>query len=253
MMVVSVPEPAISGKAIGTTEPLLGSASDLKNSIPNTISKPRMKITIEPPTAKELTSSPRMFKKPSPANTNNIISRPEISVAENSRIPPIFSFKAINKGTEPIISITANKVKVTVNKSSIPQFMFFRRKVRIYCPQTLLNLNSALFSTLAKFFAMKNTLCFLILMLSLFAANGQDKADSAEVLTTVHVKAFHYDRNYLRTPAALAVVGNADLQRFDNTSLVPVINTFPGITMEERSLGSYRINIRGSSLRSPFG
>lgn len=100
---------------------------------------------------------------------------------------------------------------------------------------------------------MKNTLCFLILMLSLFAANGQDKADSAEVLTTVHVKAFHYDRNYLRTPAALAVVGNADLQRFDNTSLVPVINTFPGITMEERSPGSYRINIRGSSLRSPFG
>ena len=36
-------------------------------------------------------------------------------------------------------------------------------------------------------------------------------------------------------------------------SLVSALNTIPGVHMEERSPGSYRINIRGSSLRSPFG
>jgi iron complex outermembrane receptor protein len=37
------------------------------------------------------------------------------------------------------------------------------------------------------------------------------------------------------------------------TSLVAALNTAPGVRIEERSPGSYRLNIRGSSLRSPFG
>lgn len=36
-------------------------------------------------------------------------------------------------------------------------------------------------------------------------------------------------------------------------SLVNALNVVAGVRMEERSPGSYRINIRGSSLRSPFG
>ncbi|WP_300598723.1 TonB-dependent receptor plug domain-containing protein [Niabella sp.] len=36
-------------------------------------------------------------------------------------------------------------------------------------------------------------------------------------------------------------------------SLVTAMNTIAGVRMEERSPGSYRINIRGSSLRAPFG
>ncbi|MBS1974542.1 MAG: TonB-dependent receptor plug domain-containing protein, partial [Bacteroidetes bacterium] len=43
------------------------------------------------------------------------------------------------------------------------------------------------------------------------------------------------------------------LNRFSNTSILPALNQSPGIKMEERSPGSYRLNIRGSSLRSPFG
>ncbi|MFT4094833.1 MAG: TonB-dependent receptor plug domain-containing protein [Niabella sp.] len=39
----------------------------------------------------------------------------------------------------------------------------------------------------------------------------------------------------------------------NKTSLLDIINTIPGVRMEERSPGSYRLNIRGSSLRSPFG
>jgi iron complex outermembrane receptor protein len=36
-------------------------------------------------------------------------------------------------------------------------------------------------------------------------------------------------------------------------SIVPAMNSIPGVRMEERSPGSYRISFRGSTLRSPFG
>ena len=54
-------------------------------------------------------------------------------------------------------------------------------------------------------------------------------------------------------PPRLVLLTSRDLQRFSNTSFVPVVNTVPGVRMEERSPGSYRLSIRGSLLRSPFG
>jgi iron complex outermembrane receptor protein len=49
------------------------------------------------------------------------------------------------------------------------------------------------------------------------------------------------------------VVVQEDMERFSNTSMLPTVNTIPGVRMEERSPGSYRFSIRGSLLRSPFG
>jgi iron complex outermembrane receptor protein len=43
------------------------------------------------------------------------------------------------------------------------------------------------------------------------------------------------------------------LESYSAYSIVSAVNTTPGVKMEERSPGSYRVNIRGSSLRSPFG
>ena len=53
--------------------------------------------------------------------------------------------------------------------------------------------------------------------------------------------------------APVSVTGQAQLNRFGNMSILPALNITPGVSMEERSPGSYRLNIRGSSLRSPFG
>src|SRR6185312_1786206 len=118
MIVVSVPEPAINGKAIGTTLPLLGFFSSLKNSTPRIISSPMIKITRLPATAKDCTSSPSRLRNCWPTNKNNIINAPEATVAWVERIcPPIFSFRAINTGMEPKISITANKVNEIVINS----------------------------------------------------------------------------------------------------------------------------------------
>lgn len=101
---------------------------------------------------------------------------------------------------------------------------------------------------------MKST--FLISVLSCFTLGllAQESADSATLqLNEVVVQAFEQQRRLQEVPASISYIGQRQLQRFGNASLVPVLNLEPGVRMEERSPGSYRLNIRGSSLRSPFG
>ncbi|HEV8080927.1 MAG TPA: TonB-dependent receptor plug domain-containing protein, partial [Chitinophagaceae bacterium] len=70
---------------------------------------------------------------------------------------------------------------------------------------------------------------------------------------SVTIKAFEQNRILRDVPAAINYIGKNTLERFSSTSIVSAINSTPGVRMEERSPGSYRMNIRGSSLRSPFG
>ena len=117
MIVVNVPLPAIKGNAIGTIVPDGADLSGLKNSMPNTISKPRMNITIEPATANDGISTPRIFKNGLPTKKNKIINAPEINVTFHALMLPIFSFIEISIGTEPTTSITAKSVNVSVRNS----------------------------------------------------------------------------------------------------------------------------------------
>jgi iron complex outermembrane recepter protein len=86
-----------------------------------------------------------------------------------------------------------------------------------------------------------------------FAQPQPESRDTAEVLEGVVVKAYEYNRRLIDVPAPITVINRAQLNRYNNISLVPALNTATGVRMEERSPGSYRLNIRGSSLRSPFG
>lgn len=72
-------------------------------------------------------------------------------------------------------------------------------------------------------------------------------------LTEVVVTSFETERPLLRQAAAIERISEGDLSRFNETSIVNAFNTKPGIRMEERAPASYRISIRGSSLRAPFG
>ncbi len=76
--------------------------------------------------------------------------------------------------------------------------------------------------------------------------------DTAE-LKEVSVTAFATNAKWKEVPAAISVISQQQLHVLDNASLVPVLNTVAGVRMEERSPGSYRLSIRGSLLRSPFG
>lgn len=97
--------------------------------------------------------------------------------------------------------------------------------------------------------------CFPILFLLFpFLVNAQSTDTIKEKsLQEVVVKAYEQNRKLKEIPAAVNYVGRSTLERFAPTSIVQAMNSTPGIRMEERSPGSYRMNIRGSSLRSPFG
>lgn len=94
-------------------------------------------------------------------------------------------------------------------------------------------------------------LCFFMLLLSL-AGFSQDSLKEIE-LDSVVVKAFNQNSRLRDVAAAVAYLNRTTLKRFGTASVVEAVNTVPGIRMEERSPGSYRFAIRGSSLRSPFG
>ena len=77
--------------------------------------------------------------------------------------------------------------------------------------------------------------------------------DSVQTLQEITVKAYEQNRKLMQVPTAIAVITQPQLLRFNNANILPALNSNPGVRMEERSPGSYRLNIRGSSLRSPFG
>lgn len=72
-------------------------------------------------------------------------------------------------------------------------------------------------------------------------------------LPAIIIKSFEQSKMLRDVPAAVSYIGKQTLSSFSPTSLVSSLNTVPGVKMEERSPGSYRLNIRGSTLRSPFG
>ncbi|HEX8676573.1 MAG TPA: TonB-dependent receptor [Segetibacter sp.] len=103
---------------------------------------------------------------------------------------------------------------------------------------------------------MKTLLCFLIVVFFLAQSFGQ-QADqdtlSIKKLEDVVVKGYEQNRRLNETAGAVGLVNQRQLEKYGAVSVLPAINAVPGVRMEERSPGSYRLNIRGSSLRSPFG
>lgn len=82
---------------------------------------------------------------------------------------------------------------------------------------------------------------------------AQIPLDSTQQLREVSVQGYLSQQPLLKTPASVGILNAAQLQRFSSQSLLPAFNLLPGVRMEERSPGSYRLSIRGSLLRSPFG
>lgn len=99
----------------------------------------------------------------------------------------------------------------------------------------------------------KTLLCLSCSLIYLCSFSQQQVPDSSKDLSEVVVKAYEQNKQLRQTSAAINYVGQAQLERFNNTNILPALNSTPGVRMEERSPGSYRMNIRGSTLRSPFG
>jgi iron complex outermembrane receptor protein len=97
---------------------------------------------------------------------------------------------------------------------------------------------------------------FLFFLIFSFVGNAQQKNELSNLqdsLTPVIVQAFSQQVKWKEAAAAIAIINNADLGMYAPNSLLPSFNKLSGVRMEERSPGSYRLSIRGSLLRSPFG
>jgi len=94
---------------------------------------------------------------------------------------------------------------------------------------------------------------FSIFVFLPFIAKAQTDTTKEGRLEEVIVKAFDQGKKLKDVPAAVNYVSRNVLERFSPSSIVQAVNSTPGVRMEERYPGSYRFNIRGSSLRSPFG
>ena len=73
------------------------------------------------------------------------------------------------------------------------------------------------------------------------------------MISEVKIDAYKKPAAFISSTKSVSVVSNELLSLNTPERLLESVNQIAGSRMEERSPGSYRISIRGSSLRSPFG
>ena len=96
----------------------------------------------------------------------------------------------------------------------------------------------------------------LLLWLLPGAAHAQaPAADTARAvaLPAATVTGYGQQLPLRRTAAAVGVLDVRTIGQFSPAALTQAVNTLPGVRLEERATASYRLSIRGSTLRSPFG
>ncbi|MGZ3873119.1 MAG: TonB-dependent receptor [Mucilaginibacter sp.] len=94
---------------------------------------------------------------------------------------------------------------------------------------------------------------FLVIASGINAQPARSKKDTIKQLQPVTIRGYLSDQPLLSVPASVSVITSEQLSLQPDNSFVSVLNSVPGIRAEERSPGSYRLSIRGSLLRSPFG
>lgn len=94
-------------------------------------------------------------------------------------------------------------------------------------------------------------LLFLLLFLFFCSVSGQ--SDSTALIAEVTIDAYKKPTKFMTSTKSVAVSGSIFQNQNNPDRLLESLNLLPGTKMEERSPGSYRLSVRGSTLRSPFG
>ncbi|MFC7669654.1 TonB-dependent receptor plug domain-containing protein [Hymenobacter humi] len=95
----------------------------------------------------------------------------------------------------------------------------------------------------------------MALVLPQLGAVAQTQPDTAHAVALPEATVTGYGQRLplRRTAAAVSVLDARVIEQFSPTALTQAVNTLPGVRLEERATASYRLNIRGSTLRSPLG
>ena len=94
---------------------------------------------------------------------------------------------------------------------------------------------------------------YFILPLFSVAFLSAQKKDSATLISEVRIDAYKKPTAFINSTKSVSVVSENLLNQNTPERMLESINQIAGARMEERSPGSYRISLRGSTLRSPFG
>ena len=99
----------------------------------------------------------------------------------------------------------------------------------------------------------QSTIFILLISLILGINVSAQEMPNDSILEVVTVTGFSKGEKINRQSAPIAYLSAKELQKFSPNDPVMAWNTLPGVSLEQRALSSYRVSIRGSSIRSPFG
>ncbi|THH40000.1 TonB-dependent receptor family protein [Neolewinella litorea] len=94
---------------------------------------------------------------------------------------------------------------------------------------------------------------YRILLLLFLAGALHAQTDTLYTLPGATVTGFRDGVPGYRVGASVSTLEPAELELIPTGDLLPAMNRLPGVRFEQRAPGSYRISVRGSTLRSPFG
>ena len=98
----------------------------------------------------------------------------------------------------------------------------------------------------------KNFLSLLLCLCITTAAFSQIKKDTIS-LSEVVLKGAPIQKTIQNTAAAVAVLTAVDINKSDGLILTPILNTIPGVSMQQGALNTNRIMVRGIGARAQFG
>ena len=96
----------------------------------------------------------------------------------------------------------------------------------------------------------KNYLSVLLICTSLFIQ--AQESDSVQLNESI-IQFFQRKTPLLESTTSSHLINEKQMKLNHPERLLESFNTVPGVKMEERSPGSYRLSLRGSTIRSPFG
>ncbi|GAA4958673.1 TonB-dependent receptor [Algibacter aquimarinus] len=72
-------------------------------------------------------------------------------------------------------------------------------------------------------------------------------------LNEIIINTNHIPQKLKKATAAISIISNEDIQRFNNVDFAPILNRTPGVFMQSGALNTNRITIRGIGSRNLFG
>ncbi|WP_312766233.1 TonB-dependent receptor plug domain-containing protein [Epilithonimonas sp.] len=94
---------------------------------------------------------------------------------------------------------------------------------------------------------------YLFVTIFSFQIVGSQQKDSTQLISEVHIDAYKKPGDFISSTKSVGIISKDLLQQSVPERLLESVNQIAGARMEERSPGSYRLSLRGSTLRSPFG